>query len=378
MNASPGATGEVVVPVPSGTPVGASLALEVTNKHGDLVNVAVVQLGVCPARPLPQPEAGPPKCREEGDGFGLVLNRKTGEIESVDPRHTAALREFPSLHLTRFDFGDLGGPNAAPYEVLPKPATRTVEGVEVKPTARALQIVIRDRYEGFAGSVTWTLDRRGVGQVAYDCTYSGADLSAREIGARFVLPAECDELSWDRWSKWGVCPEDSISRQRPSEGPPRRDGRLTAGRHAPHLVLEPRRNGVGHQRLPVCEAERLPSRPALAAWRWGAPSRECGRTRSRVSRQAGRALPRARGVPTGTCGGARRRPAARGVCGGAGEGLRSSGSDRGALARGSAAPGACSADSSGAAPKDLDLGGRMDIRCMPCLRPSPSLTVSCS
>ncbi|NCO18951.1 MAG: hypothetical protein GW900_02685 [Gammaproteobacteria bacterium] len=212
MNASPGATGEVVVPVPSGTPVGASLALEVTNKHGDLVNVAVVQLGVCPARPLPQPEAGPPKCREEGDGFGLVLNRKTGEIESVDPRHTAALREFPSLHLTRFDFGDLGGPNAAPYEVLPKPATRTVEGVEVKPTARALQIVIRDRYEGFAGSVTWTLDRRGVGQVAYDCTYSGADLSAREIGARFVLPAECDELSWDRWSKWGVCPEDSISR----------------------------------------------------------------------------------------------------------------------------------------------------------------------
>ena len=217
--AAPGATGAIEIPVPPGTREGASLTVEVTNRAGDLVNVATVQLGKRPPRELPRPEAGAPTRRDEGDktivegdGFGLVLNRATGRFEVQDGRHTLPLLDFPAVHVTRFDFGDLGGPDDAPYEVLPKRETRVVEGVEAQAAPQAVRLVVRDRYDGFAGSVTWTLDRSGVGRVSYDYTYSGAEMSAREIGVRFRLPGECDELSWDRWSEWGMYPEDSISR----------------------------------------------------------------------------------------------------------------------------------------------------------------------
>jgi len=217
--AAPGATGEIEIPIPAGTREGASLTIEVANRAGDLVTVATVQLGKRPPRELPRPEAGAPTRRDEGDkiivegdGFGLVLNRATGRFEVHDGCHTLPLLDFPAVHVTRFDFGDLGGPNDAPYEVLPKRETRVVEGVEAQTTPEAVTLVVRDRYDGFAGSVTWTLDRSGVGKVSYDYTYSGADMSAREIGVRFRLRDECDELRWERWSEWGVYPEDSISR----------------------------------------------------------------------------------------------------------------------------------------------------------------------
>jgi hypothetical protein len=51
-----------------------------------------------------------------------------------------------------------------------------------------------------------------VGKVTYDYRYRGDELSAREIGIRFLLAPACDALEWRRWSEWGAYPEDSISR----------------------------------------------------------------------------------------------------------------------------------------------------------------------
>ena len=74
------------------------------------------------------------------------------------------LLRFPVPHLTRYDFGDLAGPHGKPYAVYPDPRTRKVEGVEVRERPEGLEITVRDRYEDLAGTITWLIDRDGLGK----------------------------------------------------------------------------------------------------------------------------------------------------------------------------------------------------------------------
>ncbi|MBM3501322.1 MAG: hypothetical protein FJX74_21935 [Armatimonadetes bacterium] len=217
--APPGETGTLSIPLPPGTEAGSELTVEARTEEGEPIAVAVVTLGERPSQALPEPQAGPPSVTREGDraivageGFTLVLDTRTGTLDVSDPRHAAPMTAFPTVHLTRFDFGDLGGPNALPYAVLPDPATRVVEGVEVREAGRGLELTVAERFDGMQGSATWALDRCGVGTLSYDYTYTGEPIQAREIGVRMLLRPECDVLTWRRWSEWGVYPEDSLSR----------------------------------------------------------------------------------------------------------------------------------------------------------------------
>ncbi len=214
---APGATGELHVPVPPGAQEGDSILLRVTDSRGELVNVAGMQVGKRPARRLPTPTAGAPKLAQdatsavvEGDGWSLVLDKATGKFLPADPRHRAAVIDFPTLHLTRFDFGDLA--TAPPYAVLPDPATRTVEAVTVREIGNAVEMTVRERFTDFEGTTRWTIDRAGVGRVTSDYTYTGDDINAREVGLRLLLRPGCETLSWKRWSEWAEYPADSISR----------------------------------------------------------------------------------------------------------------------------------------------------------------------
>jgi hypothetical protein len=219
VSAVPGESTGLATPVPPGTQPGEVTLIHVHDSRGELVTVAAIQLGERPHEPLPEPTAGPPATQEEagklvieGESFAVVLDKAAGRLDAEDRRHTAALLDFPMLHVTRFDFGDLGPPNVPPYEVLPRAETRVVRGVAARESERALELVIEDEFEGFTGSVTWEIDRLGVGRIGYDYTYHGEPLYAREIGVRIPLRSACDELIWRRWSEWGVYPEDSISR----------------------------------------------------------------------------------------------------------------------------------------------------------------------
>ncbi|MCX7599038.1 MAG: DUF4981 domain-containing protein [Armatimonadetes bacterium] len=214
----PGATGELRMPLPRDAVEGDVVIVRVRDAHGELVNVAGLQLGERQPHPVPTPSAGPPRWADDGetltiqgDDFAFVVDRRTGQLRATDPRHRAAVMEFPSVHLTRFDFGDLV-PSAPPYVVLPDPATRVVEAVEVQELPYALEVSVRDRYAGLAGTVRWVLDRAGMGHVSADYTYTGEDFHAREVGLRFLLRPGCETLAWRRWSEWAVYPEDSISR----------------------------------------------------------------------------------------------------------------------------------------------------------------------
>lgn len=216
----PSSIGNIEIPIPKGTPMGESVILRAWDKNGNLVNARSIQLGEIEQKPLPRSKAGPPKWQDDGKtivvwgrGFSLVLDRTLGDFAVNDKRHDAPITAFPSIHLTRYDFGDLAGPNSPPYAVFPDSKTRVVEEVSAEETQEGLKLTVRDRYEGFAGWTSWLVDKEGMGRITYDYIYLGDGMNMRELGAKLLLKPECDEIRWRRWSEWGnVFPEDCILR----------------------------------------------------------------------------------------------------------------------------------------------------------------------
>ncbi|MBP6965293.1 MAG: hypothetical protein KBC96_12910 [Armatimonadetes bacterium] len=210
---APASKGAIEIPIPKGTQEGEKLTIRAFDRRGDLIGAFQAALGKGESHAIPVP-SGAPKWQDdgravsvEGEGYSLSLDKTSGELKGA-----SALMKFPAVHVTRYDFGDLAGPNAQPYADLPDAATRVVEGVDVQEAPEGLKVTIRDHYQDFAGSVTWLIDGKGVGRVSYDYTYSGEEMNTREAGIEFLLKPECDEVKWSRWSEWGIFPEASISR----------------------------------------------------------------------------------------------------------------------------------------------------------------------
>lgn len=213
----PALKGQLEIPIPGGTAEGTILHVHVMDGANEIVNAAL-SLGQRQPIPLPQPRAGAPKWNDDGrlvsvelGGFCLVFDRATGDFDTANPRHTAPIVTFPSLHVTRHDFGDLDT-KKPPYAIFPDAKTRFVDSVTVVEASDGLELTVKDHYADFAGKVSWFMDRDGVGRIRLDYTYTGDNLDSREIGIRVLLPASCDEVKWRRWSEWGIFPQDSISR----------------------------------------------------------------------------------------------------------------------------------------------------------------------
>ncbi len=220
IKAAPGTKGEIEIPIPQGTPAGTPLLLHAMATAGGEVVNAALSLGEPAPAPLPRPRAGPPKWSDdgrlitiEGRGFTLVLDRVTGNFDAANPRHQAPILTFPALHVTRHDFGDLGG-GKPPYAEFPDAQTRVVESVTVAEVGHGLEITVKDDFYGhFAGAVRWHIDMDGVGMTfSYEYTHKGPEFDSREIGIKALLEGECDQVNWRRWSEWGLFPEDSICR----------------------------------------------------------------------------------------------------------------------------------------------------------------------
>jgi hypothetical protein len=115
--------------------------------------------------------------------------------------------DWPTLHLTRFDFADLW-PAQLPFAVLPNGRPESTLSRD------GLSLVIRQKWAEFNGSVTITHDAAGTTRIEYDFVYTGTDFYAREIGLRLPFAGHDWRLAWDRWSEWGDAPQDSIMRRR--------------------------------------------------------------------------------------------------------------------------------------------------------------------
>jgi hypothetical protein len=216
---APGAKGEFEFPLPPKTVEGDNISLRVTSASGTLIDESLIQLGSGKPAVLPRPASGAPQWSDDGQkviiqgkGFAVVFDRAKGDFDPTDPRHTCAVKSFPAIHVTRYDFGDLNGPNSPPYAVIPDAKSRRVGKVEVKEETSGLRLVVYDQYDGFVGSTSLLIDRDGRGVAACDYTYSGKAMDTREAGIRFLLKGACDEVKWRRWSEWGVFPPEDISR----------------------------------------------------------------------------------------------------------------------------------------------------------------------
>ncbi|HOX59139.1 MAG TPA: glycoside hydrolase family 2 TIM barrel-domain containing protein [Candidatus Paceibacterota bacterium] len=216
---APGVRGELKFHVPGGTVEGDSLLLRVKAASGRLIHESAVQLGQAKPVPLPGPASGAPCWSDDGStiviqgkGYSAVFDRAKGDFDPADPRHNCAARSFPTLHVTRYDFGDLNGPNSPPYAVFPDAKTRRFEGIEAQEEPVGLRLTVDYRYADFSGTTSWLMDKDGRGIVACDYTYSGQAMDTREAGIRILMDAGCDEVKWHRWSEWGVFPSEDISR----------------------------------------------------------------------------------------------------------------------------------------------------------------------
>jgi len=218
LHLAPGAKGELEFPLPAGTVEGDDLFLRAATASGAVINESVIRLGRDRAVALPRPDSGAPHWSDDGQkifiqgrGFAAVFDRTKGDFDPTDPRHTCAVRSFPTPHITRYDFGDLNGPNSPPYAVFPDGKTRRFERVEVKEQPASLKLTVHEHYESFSGSTSWLMDKEGRGVVACDYTYTGQEMDTREAGIRFLVNAACDEVKWRRWSEWGAFPSEDIS-----------------------------------------------------------------------------------------------------------------------------------------------------------------------
>lgn len=219
----PRSKGELTIALPEKVTAGDMMEIRVTDASSRLVNAGVIQIGESAMADTAQPKAGPPDWTEKngrllvsGKGFALAFDKKTGNLDPASADHKAAIMQFPSLHLTRYDFGDLAGPNAEPYEILPRPGSRVVDAVEVRERAEGLEITVRDHYDEFKGAVSWLIDREGMTTIRSDYNYEGHDTNIREIGVRLKMDVACNQIRWRRWSEWGVFPDASISRTKGS------------------------------------------------------------------------------------------------------------------------------------------------------------------
>ena len=120
--------------MPPKTAEGDSLLLRVTTAAGAVVHESAIQLGTEQPAALPRPASGAPRWSDDGNkiviqgrGFAAVFDRAKGDFDAADPRHACAVLSFPTIHVTRYDFGDLNGPNSPPYAVFPGPASRSFE-----------------------------------------------------------------------------------------------------------------------------------------------------------------------------------------------------------------------------------------------------------
>ncbi|MHB0998573.1 MAG: glycoside hydrolase family 2 TIM barrel-domain containing protein [Armatimonadota bacterium] len=217
---APRSSGVIEIPIPDGTPAGTKINLEVTDSNGELINRPEITLGKKAQSIIPQPTAGSPKWNDdgktviiEGKDYTLVLDKSKGCFDASSPKHKAPITEFPSLHVTRYDPGDLQGDHGRPYAIYPDAETRVVDSVTVNENSHGLVVTINEHYDNFKGSISWLIDKEGMGKVSYDYTYTGDELDTREQGIRFKLPRAYDEIKWSRWSEWGdVFPKESISR----------------------------------------------------------------------------------------------------------------------------------------------------------------------
>lgn len=137
-----------------------------------------------------------------GSDCELSFDRTSGGLNSGLAGREQVILEGPALHVMK---------SWAPLE--PYPAGWALGEVSHGTEDGRAVLYWRGRYgDQFRGGFIVKMDTTGDVEVAYEFTYLGQEVAAREIGLAFELPPACGRLEWDRRAEWSYYPDDHIGR----------------------------------------------------------------------------------------------------------------------------------------------------------------------
>lgn len=218
----PRSAGTVAIPIPANVSQGDLLVLRFRDRTGKLITAHGVRLGELQVPESKGPKAGCPLWQDDGkvvsvrmkDGK-IEIAKATGQIIQEEVERSIRLLKLPTIFVTRQETRNAFNPGGLPYAQYPDQSTRVIDSIAAEDHDGALAITVRDHFEGFAGTITFLLDKEGSAKVSFDYRYSGQPFTRSELGLRFLFDRHCQEIRWCRRSEWDVYPEDHIGR---SEG----------------------------------------------------------------------------------------------------------------------------------------------------------------
>ncbi len=139
-----------------------------------------------------------------GRSSELSYDKSTGQMMWCLAGRESVIISGPVLHIMRFPG------QAEPY---PDPRSWAFSGADSKVEKGQAVLHWNGRYDDFSGGFEIRMDDAGNVQMAYNFKYNGQrEISAREIGLGFEMPADMGRLEWDRKADWSYYPDDHVGR----------------------------------------------------------------------------------------------------------------------------------------------------------------------
>lgn len=137
-----------------------------------------------------------------GRSSELAFDRTSGVLIRGTSGGELVLMGGPSLHVLR---------NDAPYEI--SPAGWHFTGAETRIESGKAVLLWKGEYgKDYVGGFEVCMDDAGNAEIGYSFTYSGPEVTSREVGINLELPIGFERLEWDRKAEWSHYPEDHIGR----------------------------------------------------------------------------------------------------------------------------------------------------------------------
>lgn len=221
-SAIPGQSGVLTIPV-TGDANGKLLEIRVTGPRGFMVDAyRFVIGGEKMETPPPLRMAGELKLVQDaktisvsGNGFQFVFGADSGQLQMAREGQRELELSGPCLTLVPLD-GEGGGTQITGHEPTFKPLWGLCTGwkassVKAEQTGKTVTVKVEGTYVEAVGGYEMTIDGTGRLSVSWKFTLNNA-LNPRQTGVTFILPKDCQTLSWHRHGQWSWYPEDHIGR----------------------------------------------------------------------------------------------------------------------------------------------------------------------
>ncbi|MFN8009209.1 MAG: glycoside hydrolase family 2 TIM barrel-domain containing protein [Terriglobia bacterium] len=212
---SPGATGEVTIPVRGPVKSGSTLRVRFLDLTGELVDEEQILIGEETTVAPPSLTPAPFQFREEsllagefatliGSNFELTFEKRGRGIKRLMVDGRQVMYSTPSLHIQPAD---------ASMSDLPSPWTwRPGSPIKIEKSNGNVVATAVGKYRDAEGTFVYRVTPTGALDISYDFIYLGPEIRAREIGMELSVPVRMDRLGWKRRGEWSSYPADHIGR----------------------------------------------------------------------------------------------------------------------------------------------------------------------